>query len=205
MIYVVISAKPSTRFPGKNKRLAPYAIAWVERERTLTAEAVQVYTVGFRSEFPEELPEDWLHIECSEGSHKADLAHAEEEVVPVRGGVFVQVQLTQPLRRTGLLQDLANAVRAGRYGTAVTYVVQPSTPAWRVLSAEGSWPRCKTPEPLRLLDGACFAWLPGRLPDIFIPHTQHAAVYNYTGDVVDVDYPSDIPDDLQQRFDNLTR
>ena len=205
MIHVVITAKPSTRFPGKNKCLAPYTIAWVERERTLTAEDVQVYTVGSRSEFPEELPESWQHIECAEGSHLADLSHAENEIAPLRGDVFVLVQLTQPLRRTGLLPDIVNAVRAGRYGTAVTYVVQPSTSAWRVLSAEGSWARLKTPEPLRLLDGACFAWLPGRLPDIFIPHTPHAAVYNYTGDVVDVDYPSDIPADLQQRFDNLTR
>ncbi len=102
---------------------------------------------------------------------------------------MVLAQLTQPLRRAGLLADVAALARL--HGSAVT-ACEGRQDDWRTCSQEGCWSRDKGDRAL-LLDGALYAWRPGKLEYIFMPSLPHGVAINYVGQPVDVDFPGDVP------------
>ncbi len=199
MLHVLITVKPSTRYPGKNARLAGYTLAWLAWELLHEAEPVQVWTVGARAELPELLPPAWRHIECATGSHRGDIEHAEAVICPAAGDVLVLAQLTQPLRRRGLLHEVAACTR--EHGCTVTGCLGRQDD-WRTLGEGGRWQPQKGQRVL-LHDGALYGWLPGKVGAIFTPGAEHGVVINYAGQPVDVDEAADMPLDLPGGFMRL--
>ncbi len=199
MIHVLITVKPSTRFPGKNARLIGYTITWLAQEILYSKEEVRVYTVGERSELPCVLPPSWQHIQCLTGSHRGDIEFAEKHISPTPDDVLVLAQLTQPLRRFGLLGDVVNLVR--EYGSAVT-ACQARHDEWRKVDSSGSWNPVKGGRGL-LHDGALFGWIAGNVGDIFSATVPHGVAMNYSGSVVDIDVKEDIPLGLPSAFGEL--
>lgn len=196
MIHVFITVKPSSRYPGKNARLAGYTVAWLAMELLHMEESVRVYTVGVRSELPNALPPGWRHVECRTGSHYGDLLVAENVASPAAGDVCMLVQLTQPLRRMGLLGDIAQATRL--HGSAVTACAGRQDD-WRTMQANGTWNPCKGGRVL-LHDGALYGWRAGNVASIFDASAPHGVVVNYDGQPVDIDTPADVPQDLPGAF-----
>ena len=189
MVHIFITVKPSTRLPGKNARLAGYTIAWLAMELLYSTEPVRVYTVGARSELPARLPTNWQHIECLTGTHRGDIEQAERAAAPAVGDVCVLVQLTQPLRRCGLLADVVEQTRS--HGCAVT-VCNGRQDDWRTILPGGRWKQTKG-QRVALHDGALYGWLPGKAAAIFCATAEHGVVINYAGQPVDVDEAADIP------------
>lgn len=189
MIHVLITVKPSTRLPGKNARLAGYSVGWLAWELLHEVEPVQVWTVGSREELPGFLPPAWRHIECATGSHRGDIEHAEALIRPAAGDVLVLVQLTQPLRRRGLLHDVV--ARARERGCAVTGCLGRQED-WRTVERGGCW-QGKKGQRVLLHDGALYGWQPGKAGAIFCAAAEHGVVINYAGQPVDVDEAADMP------------
>ncbi len=189
MIHVLITVKPSVRFPGKNRRLFHYTAIWLAYEIMNLQEPVQVWTVGARGELPEHLPPTWRHIQTATGTHKGDIEEAMRQIAPnAENDIFVLLQLTQPVRRAGLLANIVDA--AFCRGVAVSASTAEIN-GWRTLSGEGSWDFNKTPH-AKMIDGACYAWRPRYLEEVFDPEARHGYVMNTNG-IVDVDYKSDLP------------
>jgi len=200
MIHILISVHPSRRLPGKNAALWPCTRAWLAQELLYLREPARVWAVGAPSELGEPLPPAWRAIPCATGSHLGDLQLAERAIAPAADDVCVQPLLTQPLRRRHLLADMAAAAR--ERGSAVSCVRTRCEP-WRVLAGNGAWGCLAAADAAArpaLLDGACYAWLPGRLADIFDPAAPHARVANFCGPLVDVDEAEDAPPWLPAAF-----
>lgn len=193
MIHVLITVKPSVRFPGKNKRLFPYTAIWLHNEIANTEEAVRVYTVGERSELPEKLPTGWIHLDVLTGSHKGDVVEAERLIHPDRtADTLILLQVTQPLRRCGLLADMVKAAHGGEEKSAVSAALCEGS-NWRFLTCNGKWDGFKTHSSRSLrIDGACYAWRPGYAEAIFDANVPHATVQNLNM-ICDIDYEADIP------------
>lgn len=204
MIHVLITAKESRRFPGKNGLLWEYTAAWVAAEAAGPAEPVRVWFAG---EVPEgvRVPRWWRVLELRGEDHHELQAAMERAVLEECGDegepVFVLAQLTQPLRRRGLLGDVAYAARA--WGAAASFCVG-SVRDWRLVTGEG-WGE-PVDDVARYLDGALFAWRPGRLKDSWRPGVgfdRRGMVMNFRGDVCDVDAPGDLPLGLELAWARL--
>lgn len=194
MIHVFVTAHESVRFPGKNGRLWDYTAAWLAAEAAGSAEPVRVW---FGGDVPEgvRVPGWWGVLRMRADDHHVLQGRMERAVLRRCGAegepVFVLAQLTQPLRRRGLLGDVAASCRT--FGAAATYCPGRDH-GWRRVSAEG-W---DAPDEGRGLffDGALFAWCRGHLGDSWrpgVPWTRRGLVCNYAGPVVDVDAPGDLP------------
>lgn len=203
MLHILLTVHPSTRLPGKNAALWPYTRAWLAQELLYLPEPARVWAVGTPSELGEPLPPAWRVIPCAAGSHMGDLQQAERAIAPAADDVCVLPQITQPLRRRHLLSDMAEAAR--ECGSAVSCIRTRCEP-WRMLADSGAWGSHAAADAAArpaLLDGACYAWLPGRVADIFDPAAPHARVINYDGPLVDVDEAADVPSWLASAFADL--
>lgn len=204
MIHVLITSKESRRFPGKNGSLWEYTAAWLAAECMSSAEPVRVWFAGAVPEGAK-VPAGWRVLDVHAADHH-ELQQAMEDAVLAECGrdgapVFVLAQLTQPLRRRGLLADVVYVCRA--FGAAGTYCVG-RLDEWRVVSCRG-WGKPRDGV-CRLMDGALFAWRPGRLEDSWrpgVPYTRRGMVANYRGPVVDVDAPGDLPPALDAMWAKL--
>lgn len=191
MIHILVTVKESSRFSGKNRKLAPYTIVWLLTEIAYCAEPVRVYTVGKRSELPLRLPVGWQHISTPCNNHKEDVELAEQYIHPAVDDMFVLVQLTQPLRERGLLERVVNCIRAGNT-CCITAAQQPTT-SWRVLNYNGSWDQAQKETQL-LADGQLYAWSPGHVAEVFNPKARHTVILTqHRWGTVDIDAPEDIP------------
>lgn len=192
MIHVLITVKESQRFPGKNRRLAPYTIVWLLNEIAYMEEPVQVYTVGVRSELPLRIPVGWRHIHTHTPGHMKDVQSAEEQIAPAAGDVMVLLQVTQPLREHGMLERAVRLIQDGN-DCCVSAAESPKTD-WRQLNTDnGNW-GTKAEGTQLLMDGQIYAWKPGHAADIFNPQARHMVVLSqHRWGTVDVDVPQDIP------------
>lgn len=195
MIHVLITVKESERFPGKNRLLAPYTIAWLLNEIAYLKESVKVYTVGQRSELPLRLPERWEHIKTPCENHLQDIVVAETHIAPSSDDVMVLAQLTQPVREQYLLARAVECIRDGN-SCCVTVSEHPNY-TWRNVSEEGSWKEKDETYQLKI-NGQLYAWRPGRAADVFASEIKHAVLPTRTcWGIVDIDTPNDIPPGLQ--------
>lgn len=187
-IHVLITVHPSNRFPGKNRMLAPYSFVWLLNECAYIDHNVQVYTVGTRTELPLRLPINWKHIELKNYSHSALVLEAEEHIKPNKDDVMVLVQLTQPVRDQGLLEDVVNEILSGY--TSCTTVTACENLSWRNISDKIG----KTDELIQLQNGQLYAWRPGHSDEIFdISKIGTFVPVNTKWGIVDINYPHDIP------------
>lgn len=202
MLHVLLTVKPSRRFPGKNRLLWPYTYLWLLAEAAAMEEAVQLYVVGEAGEVPQPLPRGVRYLPIEQESHRRKVALAEEAIAPAADDVLVLAQLTQPLRERGLLSRVAEMCR--RSGQATVTATAADTHDWRVLTFEGEWSRRTDDVPCRLLDGALYAWQRGHAGDIFTAAAPHAVVLRTRSTyVVDVDTPADLPPGLPAAWAEL--
>ena len=195
MIHVLITVKESTRFPGKNRKLAPYTILWLLNEMAYSEEPVRVYTVGDRSELPFRLPQGWTHLRTDASGHCEDIKYAESIIAPAEQDVMVLAQVTQPLREHGLLERVVRAIRRG--ASSCITAKELKSQSWRALEIGGKWSEKETVSEL-VTDGCLYAWRPGHSADIFKPDAEHAVVKSHLSwGLVDVDTASDIPPALK--------
>lgn len=201
MLHVLLTVKPSRRFPGKNRLLWPYTYLWLLAEAAAMEEAVQLYVVGEAGEAPQPLPRGVRYLPIEQESHRRKVALAEEAIAPAADDVLVLAQLTQPLRERGLLSRVAEMCR--RSGQATVTATAAETGAWRALGAEGAWTQTRRPA-TALMDGALYAWQRGHAGDIFTATAPHAVVLRTRSTyVVDVDTPADLPPGLPAAWAEL--
>lgn len=192
MIHVLITVKESSRFPGKNRKLAPYTILWLLNEIAYMPEPVRVYTVGKRSELPLRSPEGWQHIATECRNHREDVEYAEQQINPHPGDVMVLVQVTQPLREHGILERSVRCIRTGHH-CCVTATEYPED-AWRNVNPQGgTWEQKRNTTRL-VADGQLYAWAPGRAADVFNPQARHMLILTkHRWGTVDIDTQEDVP------------
>ena len=191
MIHILITVKESTRFPGKNRKLASYTILWLLKEMAYISETVRVYTVGERSELPLRLPVGWQHISTNGKSHQEDVEYAERQISPAAGDVMVLAQVTQPLREHSLLERVVRCIQSGN--TSCVTATERPIDAWRSVNDDGSW-KGKIASTRLVIDGQLYAWSPGCAAEIFLHDIHHKVILtHHRWGVVDVDTPEDIP------------
>lgn len=194
MIHVLITVKESKRFPGKNRLLAPYTITWLLTEIAYSTENVQVYTVGKRSELPLRLPVGWVHIPTPCINHGEDVQTAEEYIQPAPDDVMLLVQMTQPVREHGLIEQALSCIRAGN--TCCITGTERHADNWRSLDNNGGW-GAGAREKQIFADGKLYAWRPGYAADIFNHKARHMVILSQQRwGIVDIDEPDDIPPGL---------
>lgn len=96
-INIIIPVKKSTRFPGKNGLLAKYTFDWLSKE--LEENQYNLFVVGDLSEL-DNIPKNAKLINTACKSQRDDLLQCMSE-----DGIYVELQLTQPSRRPGLLWE----------------------------------------------------------------------------------------------------
>lgn len=179
MIGILITIKPSVRFPHKNELLAPYTIEWLKGEDLTDC---VVYSVGDRTEFPQV----YNHIECSTGSHRGDIEYAVNQLPWC--DYFVLLQVTQPIRRKGLLADAKAMLTENKVVISAT-----SMDSWRCLSLDGQW-NTKGDEQSYFIDGALYGFHRSKVAEVFDNTAPHCIVLNKKSLLVDIDYPQDYED-----------
>lgn len=201
MINVLITAKPSSRFPRKNLILAPYSIAWLNNEIAYMDEPVAVYTAGIRKELPWMLPPAWKHFEIDDESHPKVVQEAEKLISPAEDDVMVLVQLTQPVREPGMLYELIYRLREGMYPAATTAATMP-TRGWRAVTGGRFNPDDHKAE--TVIDGQLYAWRPGYAFYSFDNTKPRTIVEtHHRWGIIDIDYPEDIPPNMNSMFGDM--
>lgn len=191
MIHILITVKESSRFPEKNRKLAPFTVAWLLQEIAYLSVPVQVYTVGSRSELPLRLPVAWKHIRTNCQDHLSDVIFAEQQIQPSKSDVMILAQVTQPIREHGLLERAFLCIQAG-HKCCVT-ASEKATDNWRVINNHGIWSQ-KNYNTQLAIDGQLYAWKPGYAPDIFNPQIEHKIILTrHRWGFIDIDSPDDIP------------
>lgn len=176
--------KDSKRFPGKNGLLWKYTWTWLERELRETLMKGLRVTVRVLV-----APGKKIHgVPCLEFDGQGDRVPV-DEVLDVldkpENTVFVLLQLTQPVRKRGLLFNAVSKVAAASSrGRFVESAVVWTRDVWRW---EPGAKQIDAREDLEVIyDGALYAWQ-GNHCTIW-DGKEPLPVLNYRGPVVDVDY-----------------
>lgn len=205
IINIIIPAtKDSERFPGKNSLLKVYTENYLALHAADIAEQgdlVTIYTLYREGGSPVRIQAPG----CNCVSLQVPSLHADNMVScmlwwynnchPGDEEINIQLMLTQPVRRPKLMHD-AISVMAG--DPKVRLVKTYSTwvhDNWRVLDENFNLPtdtqqgHTRTMPATMLYDGALYAWR--GIPDWIGENAYPGTVYipNYTGPVVDIDYP----------------
>lgn len=176
MVHIHITVQESGRFPGKNDLLWEYTRVWLANELMELEEPYEVIvTVRGAGLDARKVPGAWnvLVVEGVPYTHEGDLRTACRTAGRV--GAHVLLQLTQPLRRRGLLADALQALRGHRDAT--------------VMSACGGQ-----------MAGALYAWY-GDPRCVFARENPYYV--DNIGHKVDIDRPSDVPPDLDIQWQKL--
>lgn len=198
MIHVLICNKPSTRFPGKNELLFDYTYIWLLGELSLIDEECSVYTVGKRLNV--DTPRAWTHINTPCNNHHEDIRMAMEAINADDSDVYVLPQLTQPLRRRGLLSEAIDKMR--EFGLPVISASRSRIDEWRELDMLGRWKKQDASGKRLIYDGALYVWNNKNFKHVFDNSSPHTIVENVDC-VVDIDYKEDIPANLNKMWADL--
>lgn len=192
-IHIIIAdTKSSSRFPGKNKLLWEYTMDYLALQAPELAEEHQVNIHILGSELTQPIKVRSIDgcnvmVRTVPNDFSQDITHVllwwYKNVLPQPGDINIQLQLTQPLRRPKLLKDTVDKVIETNAPLVKSYV-EWQNDSWR--NVEGDLKR--TCDTVRLYDGAIYAWT--GFPDWIAAHPAGSVyVKNYTGPVVDIDYP----------------
>lgn len=207
---IITDTKESERFPGKNDRLAEYTFEWLldEIQDFSTSENVHLWYIlregkGFKSHFNL----DTCHIVFSpddptSDSHKPLLKWFEEKYGKPKD-TFILLQLSQPLRRRGLLREVVDAVTQDN--VVLTYTMWGSS-HWRIVDNGTMEHDDERQDDIhRFYDGAVYAWQ-GSSGKIFDLRSQSKVwVKNYTGPVCDIDHPWEYNKEYLDGLEELAR
>lgn len=134
-VLAIIPVKESTRFPHKNRLLASYTFKWLEDELKYTSEediSVDVVVAGKEGEIPE-LPERVLFVDTPCVAIKDDLNIVESKFAGY--DCYLLLQLTQPVRYSGMLRDaIILCLSSGKPTISATLKQDES---WRKLTSLG--------------------------------------------------------------------
>lgn len=186
VVIIVPKQDKSTRFPGKNALLWRYTRRWLGRELRLLA------SHGYRAEVVLLLPPGkslrGFRSLVNDGSDQRELIPAAlRELGKPEETFFCIAQLTQPVRRCGLLLDALEKLKGAESRFFVTSCVCWPRGEWRWgLTDEGRRQVETRQDVAAQMDGALYAWQGNRCP--VWSGVPSVMVLNYIGPVVDVDY-----------------
>lgn len=192
-LFITVPWKASKRFPGKNLLLWPYTVRYVADSLPAVEGMFTdiVWCIVARDD-GDTLPDigaaaetagiPLLVFKAHGSSHMEDMWEWSESVGVSDGDVVIMLQVTNPVRRPGLLRDAAEAAADG--GVVRTYT-RCDNVSWLALDNPDSRPDSPSVD---VFDGALFAarggdmsWVGTRDPR---PCTY---IFNYSGPVCDVD------------------
>ena len=205
---IICDAKESERFPGKNQILLDHTVDWLMEEADDTTE---FWYVSREDEvFPEgRIDLDNCHILFAPKNkkyddHKSLLEWTETEINGKSNDRYVLLQLTQPVRRKGLLQE---ALEASREDNVVVSYVQWTNEHWRIVdkgTLEYLDERDKE-KPHRLFDGSIYVWQNDVKKIFDLPNQNKAWVANGTMPVCDIDRPWQYSTDYIKGLEELVK
>lgn len=181
------NTKASTRFPGKNALLADHTVTWLNEElKDLKDHKVTVLEV-ISPDTPQCVtPYGKLTVD-SGLTHEQVCMEVEERTY---ADVYVHLQLTQPKRRKGLLNDAINALVTSDKEVISSYAEWYDDYTWRLITNDTFRKELHTGDRMRkYYDGSIY--VAHSLYNIFREPTvtKWGFIKNLKGPLVDVDYP----------------
>ena len=164
---LIPNSKESFRLPNKNRFLRHYTLKWLDEELKDISNDYDIEVIELRNskvqvdtssdnQYSYQIKSLFCPDEVS--NEMRDLLGWTEK--RLESAIIVLLQLTQPIRRRGLLKDALRAINVNDGGLICSYVKQPYNEAWRVIR-DDNWDedmrRLKEPY-LRLYDGALYCW-----------------------------------------------
>ena len=110
---IVCNTKESRRFPGKNRLLAQITFDWIQEEIKDLKEPVEVYYIQRENSLSVPLKFDNFNlVYCPDESADVHLEVFKwfERTYGATDATYVQLQVTQPNKRKGLLKDILDKV-----------------------------------------------------------------------------------------------
>lgn len=196
---ILPNSKESERCPNKNRALRKYTLDWLESEiPTIEDENTIAIVWELRNKnVPVDTTNDTkytfkinpLFIPDEHSNDMRPLMKYTEKYI--KGDVNILAQLTQPMRRDGLLKDVVNSVLNDPIKLTVTYAEMRGE-SWRVIIND-NWTEAlrSTPEAniIKLYDGALYGWSSDITSKCLWKHNKRKNCVKNTSQVVDIDYP----------------
>lgn len=205
---IITNAKQSERFPGKNEILLDYTIDWLIEEADDTME---FWYISREDEvFPEgRIDLNNCHILFAPENkkyddHKSLLEWAEIEINGGKNDKFVLLQLTQPVRRKGLLQE---ALEVSTKDNVVVSYSEWTNEHWRTVdkgTLEFIDDRDKESSH-KYYDGAIYVWQNDVKKIFDLPNQNKVWVKNGTMPVCDIDRPWQYSTDYIKGLEELVK
>lgn len=191
-VHILIpDTKDSDRFPGKNDLLEKYTFDWLAEE---LEDGVHVwYLLCEDDKWTGSLDSENLHVlfvpfEIHD-NHKQMLSWVTRHICEEYGNDsrFVQLQLTQPVKRSGMLKEIVDGIDENN--VVLTYTLWGNY-GWRLVDNGTLEYESERDNSIhRFYDGTVVAWKGLNSDRIFdLRHQKKHWVKNYTGPVCDVDY-----------------
>lgn len=165
---LIPNTKESIRLPNKNRLLRHFTLDWLQEELSeMDKDKYEVQVIELRN--------SKVKVDTSEDkrySYKIKALFCPDEVsqdmrpllewaeMRLESSIIILLQLTQPIRRKGLLSAAINQIQANDGYLVTSYIKKPFQDAWRVCR-DNRWDEemrhSKEPH-LKLYDGAIYAW-----------------------------------------------
>ena len=194
---VIPNSKESVRLPNKNRMLRHYTLRWLDAELQMLSSDYEIEVIELRnSKVAVDTSEDAKYsyqitpIYCpDEVSNEMRDLLAWHALHGSESDLDIQLLLTQPKRRRGLLEDAIKATLSNPDRLTASYTKQPLD-LWRVITPKGdNWQEHirgdATLNYLPLYDGAIYGYTnPALLWQHDKPKTM---IENYKGMLIDID------------------
>lgn len=164
---LIPNSKESVRLPNKNRMLRRYTLQWIDEELKSLSNEYEVQVIELRnSKVAVDTSEDSkLNYKITPLLCPDEVSEEMRDLIGwaekrLESSVIVLLQLTQPMRRKGLLNDAIKAIMLNDGYLVTSYVKEPYKEAWRVIRAD-NWAENErgSKEPhLKLYDGAIYVW-----------------------------------------------
>lgn len=199
---LIPNSKESSRCPNKNRLLRKFTLEYLQRELPLIETEDKICLVWeLRNEnVPVDDSEDakytfkvnplYIPDKFSEDM-KPLLKYAESRI---KGDIYVLLQLTQPVRREGLVKDVIDQVIEDSTRLTTTYAEIPGE-TWRVIT-NGNWNEALRHKPdassIKLYDGACYGWSADVGSKCLWQWHRRKNFVKNGEKVIDIDYPQEL-------------
>lgn len=213
-LYIIVPWKDSVRFPGKNDMLWRYTEEYIRSEIPLMASElgfkksdihVHILTRGSCRVpvFDCKVPFSVIEAPDTGKCLYDDMSHwrtvTSDAVNP--DCAYAMLQVTQPVRRKGMLVDAVNMLSSTDIELVRSYC-KCEDDRWRVIMSDGKpfdfgWAYTHHTHgkgPVEMYDGALYAAAGGCIKWLTNEYVRDGWVYNYTGPVLDIDYPHEYND-----------
>ena len=225
---VLPNTKESERLPNKNRILRKYTLDYLEHELKRVKEQCKCMWRGKNNLHVEvvELRNENVHVDTSEdGKYSFEIKpmfapnEASHDMQPLmawydahtNADVVIQLLLTQPKRRAGLIVDAVNYLLTCDTRLVTSYVTLAFNDAWRICNPQtNNWNEDlrNKEQVIKMYDGAIYGYVhftddatQSQYTDYFKPKKENInsnllwnferdkyMIENYRGDVTDIDY-----------------